>query len=118
MVSLSAAIRVPQVVDSLLEVSSVIGCEMRLVGRQIVLGKDRVLRAEIRAVAAVNALVGIDEYLGDGSGLRVARLGRDGGCGALRDADKVLDAGIGNYVGHDEFCSLLAGVLFLQHALR
>src|ERR1035438_5826946 len=87
---------------SLVEISLVLLCKVRLLGRQVVFGEDCILRANVGAVAAVDALIGVDEYLRNGSSGGVARRGRNGGGGALRYANKIQRAGIGNYIGHDE----------------
>jgi hypothetical protein len=61
-----------------------------------------VLGADVGAVAAVDALIGVDKHLGDGSGSRIARHWRNGSGGALRYAHKIQRTGIGNYISHDE----------------
>jgi hypothetical protein len=73
---------------------------VRFVGGQVVGGKDGMLRADIGAVAAVDALVRVDKNLGYGAGSRVAGYGRNGRGGALRNANKILGTSIGNNVSH------------------
>ena len=85
---------------ALLEIGSVLLGEVRFVFGQAVDGKDGILRANFGAVSAVDALVGVDEDLGNRTGGRIARQGRDGGGGTLVHANKILGAGIGNYVSH------------------
>jgi len=87
---------------ALLKIRRVLCGKVRLLRRQIVAGKNGVLRADIGAVAAIDALVGVDEDLGYSTGGRIARRGRNGGRGALRRAYKVQRTGIGNYISHDE----------------
>ena len=90
-------------VRDLIEIGFVFLGEMRHIGRQVVDGKDCALRTEGYAVAAINALVRVDEQLGEAAGFWIVGCsGHDGGGGALRSADKILDARIGNYLSHDE----------------
>ena len=85
--------------------------EVRLVFRQFVQRKDSALWTDAGAVAAIDALVWIDAQMSYCSGSRIA-LGRgNGGSGALRDADKILGAGIGYDVSHDESPYMLFGAL-------
>lgn len=74
--------------------------KMRLVGRQITLRKNRMLRANIRAVPAVNAFIRINEDMRYGPGIRIARQWRNRGGGALGRANKILGAGIRYYISH------------------
>src|ERR1700691_4711423 len=82
-------------VRDLVEIGLVLFCKLRLVRRKFIDGEDRVLPADAGAVSAVDALIGIDEQLGDVPGGRIALQECDGRRGALRCADKVLDTGIG-----------------------
>src|SRR4051794_40360980 len=84
----------------LVEEGPVLVGELRLVGGKIGLGEDRVLSAEIGAAAAINAFVGVDEDLGNAVGAGIALQRRDGRRGALRHADKILDARVRHYVSH------------------
>jgi len=74
---------------ALLEVGGVQPGKVSFFRRQIVEGEDCVLCADACAVAAIDALIRIDEYLGDGSGGGSPR-GRNGSGGALRHADEIL----------------------------
>src|SRR5579862_1621710 len=53
----------------LVEVSAILLGEFGLVQGQVRFGEDGILLAQIGAVATVDALVRVDEYLGDGSRL-------------------------------------------------
>ena len=53
------------------------------------------LGADVGAVAAVDALVGVDVDLGNGAGCGVPGYGRNGRGGTLRNANKILGTGIG-----------------------
>ena len=86
----------------LLKVCLVLRGEMRLVGGQFVARRKWRSARRVGAVAAVDALIGIDKDLRNGSGGRIVCRGRNGGGGALRYADKILGTGIGNNVSHDE----------------
>src|SRR5579863_3945523 len=84
----------------LVEVGAILRGEFGLVGGQVGFGENGILLAQIGAVATVDALVGVDEYLGDGSRLGIAFSGRNGGGGAISHADEILDARIGHYISH------------------
>jgi hypothetical protein len=88
--------------NTLVEICLVLLRKVRLFRRQIVGGEDGVLGAEFGAVSAIDALIGIDKNLGDGSSGRIVCRWRNGSGGALRYAYKILGTGIGNYVSHDE----------------
>src|SRR5579863_2611174 len=88
---------------ALLEVGAIDFGEMRLVHRQVVLRIDGVLGANFCAVAAVNALIGIDENLGDNACAWIFYLGGNGRSGALGHADKILGACVGNYISHNKY---------------
>ena len=60
---------------ALVEIGLVHLGEMRLVRWQFVERKNRILRADGCAVAAVDALIGVDEYLRHGPGSRIAAMG-------------------------------------------
>jgi hypothetical protein len=89
-----------QVNKWLVEIRLVQCGEVGLVGGQVVDWKDCVLGADVGAVAAVDALVGVDEDLGDGAGSRVTGYGRNGGGGTLRNANKILGTTIGDDISH------------------
>lgn len=78
---------------------------MRLVRRQVVLGKHCVLGAHRGTVSTVNALVGVDIDLRNGSRRRVARGRRNRRRCTLRNAHKILCTSIRYYISH---CNLLA----------
>jgi hypothetical protein len=75
---------------------------VRLFRRQIVFGKDRALCAEVGAIAAIDALVRIDEHLGNSSGRRITRRRRNRGGGTICYAYKIQRAGIGNDISHNK----------------
>ena len=97
-----------QAVRDLVEVGLVGLGEMFFAGWKVFDREDGVLRAYICAVAAIDALVGIDEELGDGGGIGVVNRRGDGSGGALGDTNKILGTGIGNHVRHADKSSLIS----------
>jgi hypothetical protein len=73
-----------------------------LVHGQIVDGKDRILCADSDAVSAVDAFIGMDEDLGDGSRSGIVDRGRNGSGGAFCYTNEVQCASIGDDISHDE----------------
>ncbi len=86
----------------ILEMSSVGFDELLLVVGNVVGGKNRIRGAGRNAGAAVNALCRIDKKLLCFFKPGLILLGMDAVGGADVDAEGILDAGIGNYIGHDE----------------
>jgi hypothetical protein len=84
------------------EVRCVGGDELALLGRDFVEWEDRIRGADGDAGAAVDALGGIDVYLGGGFEPGLVVSGMDAIDGTGLDAQLVLDAVIGDYVGHDD----------------
>jgi hypothetical protein len=70
-------------------------------------GVNRVRGASGNAGAAVDAALRIDIHLSRGFELRFILLGMDAICGADLDAERVFNAGISNYIGHDESISTM-----------
>jgi hypothetical protein len=95
----------------LAEICLVLRDEFSLVCGQFIFGEDGVLFANIRAVATVDAIVGVDIDLGNGSCGSVTICGRNGSGGTIRYASEVLDAGICNYISHNFSPKLLFGAL-------
>src|ERR1019366_2127739 len=94
-----AAINTPAE-SALVEVGLVHLGKMSLIRRQFVQRKDRVLRAHRCAIAAIDALVGVDEHLGHCSGSRIGSHWRDRRGGTFLYTDKILRTSISNYVSH------------------
>ena len=84
----------------LVEVCGVLLREIRLVGRELVDGEDGIRRADRDAVAAVDALVGIDKQLGHRVCAGLIAHGMDRGGSTLRRTQKILLTRIGNYIRH------------------
>src|SRR4051794_23713663 len=76
----------------LVEEGAVLVGKLCLAVGKIGLRKYRFLSAEIGAASAINALVGVDEDLGNAVRAGVALHRCNGRRGALRHADKILDA--------------------------
>jgi hypothetical protein len=68
-------------------------------------GVNRVGGASGNAGAAVDAALRIDIHLSRGFELRFVLLGMDAIGGADLDAERIFNAGISNYIGHDESIS-------------
>jgi len=86
----------------LVEEAAVFVGKLCLAGGKIGLRKYRVLGAEIGAAPTINALVGVDEDLGNAVRARVALHRRNGRRGALCHADKILDARVRDYISHED----------------
>jgi hypothetical protein len=84
---------------------SVVLDEILLILGHIFQSVNRIGSAGRNASAAVDAALGIDVPLGCGFESRLVLLGMDAIGGADLDAEGVLDAGISNYIGHDESVS-------------
>jgi hypothetical protein len=79
--------------------------ELLFIFGQIVEGMDRIGPAGGDASAAVDASLGIDVHLSSGFKLGLVLLRVDAIGGADLDAKGILDAGISNYISHDESIS-------------
>jgi hypothetical protein len=79
--------------------------ELLLVFREIFEGVDRVGGARGNACAAVDASLGIYIHLTCGFEAGLIRLGMDAIRRANLNAQRVFDAGISDYIGHDESVS-------------
>ena len=89
----------------LLVVGSVPLDEFLLVFGHIFERMDRVGGANRNTGAAIDAAIGIYVHLGRGFELRLVLLRMNAVRGAHVDAEGVFNAGIGNYIGHDESVS-------------
>jgi len=81
--------------------------EFLLVFGDVFEGVNGIGSAGRNAGAAVDAAFGIDVHLGGGFEFGLVQLGMDTVGGANIDAERILDAVIGYYVGHDESISNL-----------
>ena len=90
----------PEALPDLLEVRGVLLRECRFVGGEFVDGEDRIRGAHRDAVAAVDALVGIDEQLRHRVCAGLIARGMNRVSGTLRRAQKILHTCIGNYIRH------------------
>jgi hypothetical protein len=88
-----------------LEESCVLFDELLFVLRQIFQRMDRVRRTGGNAGAAIDASLGIDIHLSLAFETGLVGLGMDAVGGANLDAEGILNAGISNYIGHDESVS-------------
>jgi hypothetical protein len=79
--------------------------ELLLFLGHIVEGVNRIGCADRNAGATVDAAFGFHIHLSRGFELRLVLLGMDAIGGADLDAEGVLDAGISDYIGHDESIS-------------
>jgi hypothetical protein len=84
--------------------------KLLLVFRHVVESKHRVRLADRETGAAVDAFCGVDIHLGRGLKLGFILFGVNAIGGADVNAKSVFDAGVGDYVGHDE-SSLLDGIV-------
>jgi hypothetical protein len=66
---------------------------------------DRIGRARRNASAAVNAALGIDIHLGRSFEAGLVLLGMNAIGGADLDTEGIFNAGISNYISHDESIS-------------
>src|SRR5271157_3802472 len=92
--------------SSILEVRGVLLDERFLIFGDIILGKNRIRGAGRDASAAVDALRRVDKKLRGGFEAGLAVFGMNAIGGADIDAERILDAVAGNYVGHDESPSM------------
>src|SRR3954447_1963965 len=101
----------------LIEEGAILRGEFRLGGGKVGLGEDSVLSAEIGATAAIDAIIGVDEYLGNAIGTGVALHRSNGRGGTFRHADKILDARIRYHVCHKDKLLCVRAPLFLRRRL-
>src|SRR5450755_327343 len=90
---------------SMLAKGSIFLNEIFLVLRHIVDGMDRVGGASRNTGATVDTTLGIHLHLSGGFETGFVLLGLDAIGGADLDAKGILDAGISDYIGHDESIS-------------
>jgi hypothetical protein len=80
----------------------------------VVYGVDRIRGADRDAGAAVDTLHRIDKELSRRFEAGFILLGMDAVGGANIDAEGILDAGIGDYIGHDEDLRDLSSALWFR----
>jgi hypothetical protein len=90
---------------SLLEIRRVLLDEVLFFCRQIVQGEDRIGRADRNAGSAIDAALRFHVHLRGRFEIGLVLLGVDAVGGADIDAERILDAGISDYVGHDRSLS-------------
>lgn len=89
----------------LLEMRSVLLDEFLLVLRQVIERVDRIGCAHRHAGTTIDATLGIDIHLGRGLEIGLVLLGMNAVGRANLDAERIFDAIISNYIGHDESIS-------------
>jgi hypothetical protein len=92
----------PNLAELIFEIGGVASCELLLVFGKVFDGKNRFRRANGHTSAAVDALNGVDKKLSGGFEAGFILLGMNAISGTHIDAQGVLNASVGNYVGHGE----------------
>src|SRR5271169_5389457 len=88
--------------------------EILLIVRHVFEGVNRIGGASRNAGTAVDAALGIHIHLSRGFEAGLVLLGVDAVGGAELDTERVLDAGISDYIGHDESVSQMKRVRLAQ----